>query len=165
LVEGVYTINSVSDTITLNPIIVKGFFDFEGIIPAQSTAGKGTIKFLLTDINGNSGESEEYPIAWTDSSGIDNYSVLPEDITLYQNYPNPFNPETRISFKLGEDMELSLKVYDMKGCLVKTLAERRFIKGIHDYSFDGSGLSSGIYEYRLEDINGASVSKKMLMLK
>ena len=162
LVEGVYTINSVSDTITLNPIIVKGIFDFEGVIPAQSTAGKGTIKFLLTDINGNSGESEEYPIAWTDSSGIDNYSVLPEDITLYQNYPNPFNPETRISFK---DMELSLKVYDMKGCLVKTLAERRFIKGIHDYSFDGSGLSSGIYEYRLEDINGASVSKKMLMLK
>ncbi len=78
-----------------------------------------------------------------------NQNSTPETFSLSQNYPNPFNPSTKISFGLPQSVKATLKVYDMLGREVATLVDEELSAGNHETIFDASGLSSGIYIYRL----------------
>jgi hypothetical protein len=89
---------------------------------------------------------------------------LPNTISLHQNYPNPFNPETTISFILPAESHVALKVYDIMGREVMTLLNQKLTGGAHEVNFDGAGLPSGIYFYRLQS-GGAALTKKMVLLK
>ena len=91
--------------------------------------------------------------------------ITPNTVWLDNNYPNPFNPSTKISFVLGTTGNASLKVFDLLGKEVVTLAEGNFIAGeVQSFTFDASKYSSGIYYYRL--ISGTQTEmKKMLLLK
>jgi hypothetical protein len=60
-------------------------------------------------------------------------------------FPNPFNPVTQISFELLNNEKAELMVFDIKGRLVAELYDGELTKGAHSFSFDGSGLSSGLY--------------------
>ncbi len=51
--------------------------------------------------------------------------VSPIDYTLEQNYPNPFNPRTTIRYQIPQDGIVTLKIYDILGSEVATLAKRR----------------------------------------
>ncbi|MBE2256219.1 MAG: T9SS type A sorting domain-containing protein [Ignavibacteria bacterium] len=97
------------------------------------------------------------------SGDIEDKAGLPE---LFQNEPNPFNPETKISFNLPTDDNglVSLKIYDMLGREVATLVNQTLGKGVYQYNFNGSNLSSGIYFMRLSTANFSDV-KRMLMIK
>ena len=70
--------------------------------------------------------------------------------SLAQNYPNPFNPDTQITFTIPESSEVTLKVYDVMGRHIQTLAEGSHSLGSHTVTFDGSNLASGLYLYRLQ---------------
>jgi hypothetical protein len=89
-----------------------------------------------------------------------------EDGRFYMaNHPNPFNPSTLISFNLPVEMKISMKVYDLSGKLVATLVDNQQMSvGLHEVTFNGSGLASGIYFYRLEG-DGFSDTKRMLLVK
>lgn len=89
---------------------------------------------------------------------------IPREFDLSQNYPNPFNPSTNILFELPVATDLTLKVYDITGRLIQTLANGQYPQGTHKVMFDASGLSSGIYIYRLETSN-SSITKKMTLIK
>jgi hypothetical protein len=90
---------------------------------------------------------------------------LPSEISLTQNYPNPFNPTTQISFSLPQAQQITLKVYDMLGREVATLANREnFSAGMNTVNFNASNLSSGIYIYRLTSGN-TSITRKMTLVK
>ena len=100
----------------------------------------------------------------------------PKSYQLDQNYPNPFNPTTTIQFTLAEDAFVTLKVYNMLGQEVTTLAENeQFTEGLNDVTFDASSLASGVYFYRIiahgVDDNGVVKSnsftsvKKMMLVK
>ncbi len=98
-------------------------------------------------------------------------SAVPRDISglagefsLDQNYPNPFNPTTAISYQLSAGSAVSLKVYDVLGRLVATLANGFQRAGRHTVHFDGSGLASGIYYYRLR-AGESMITKKLVLLK
>jgi len=96
----------------------------------------------------------------------DPLSESPRSFELNQNYPNPFNPSTNISFTLPERADVSLKVYDVMGRQVATLANNRsFTGGSHTLSFDASTLASGMYIYRLTMDNGMTLSRKMMIVK
>lgn len=83
---------------------------------------------------------------------------------LNQNYPNPFNPETVFSFELKNPSKVDLSVYNVHGQKVATLASQSLNSGTHQYSWNASGNSSGIYYYRLT--NGQEViTKKCTLLK
>jgi Zn-dependent M28 family amino/carboxypeptidase len=69
---------------------------------------------------------------------------------LEQNYPNPFNPSTTIKFELPKSSDVRLGVYDMLGREVSVLVNERRNAGVHEVKFDASGLSSGVYFYRLQ---------------
>ncbi|MFZ0454592.1 MAG: choice-of-anchor D domain-containing protein [Ignavibacteriaceae bacterium] len=89
----------------------------------------------------------------------------PAGYQLYQNYPNPFNPATIIRFSILKPENISLKVYNILGQLVKTLIENQMYEaGNHEIEFNGSNLASGIYIFRLESIN-FTMQRKMVMIK
>jgi hypothetical protein len=83
---------------------------------------------------------------------------------LSQNYPNPFNPNTTISFILAYNQNVSIKVYDIDGKLIKTLVNKKLSKGNHSVVFDGSNLSSGIYFYQFKT-DSLTETKKMILVK
>lgn len=89
---------------------------------------------------------------------------LPYVYKLNQNYPNPFNPATNISFSLPVASHVKLEVYDVLGKKVDELLNKELNAGEHSVKFDGEGLSSGIYIYRLT--SGTMIqTKKMMLLK
>ncbi len=100
----------------------------------------------------------------SDPSASENRHELPESMTLHQNYPNPFNPATQIRFDLAEPGQVTLTVYDMLGQRVASLADTPMSAGQHEVTFDATGLSSGIYLYRLSSGN-RTLTRSMLLIK
>lgn len=80
------------------------------------------------------------------------------------NYPNPFNPSTIIQFKLEKRSPVTLKIYNSLGQEVALLVNRELEAGLHEYEFNASNYTSGVYYYTLK-CNGATESHKMLLLK
>jgi len=88
------------------------------------------------------------------------------ELGLDGNYPNPFNPSTAIYFTLEESGRVMVRVFDMTGRLVATLADGLFGAGAHNVLFDGSGLASGMYYYTLQLEGSAQVqTRSMLLIK
>ncbi len=85
-----------------------------------------------------------------------------EAIQLHQNYPNPFNPATTIRCDLPRQVNVTLSVFNTLGQQVATLVQGEQNAGYHEVKFDGSGLSSGVYFYRITA--GAYVEVKRLLL-
>jgi hypothetical protein len=96
--------------------------------------------------------------------GNGNFSELPASFKLNQNYPNPFNPSTTISFEMPKADLVELKVFDMLGREVANLVSGLKQPGVYRIDFDASGLSSGVYVYRLKAGDFVE-SKKMTLLK
>lgn len=90
--------------------------------------------------------------------------TVPNSVSLDQNYPNPFNPVTSIRYRLDAASEVRLSVYDVTGRLLEVLEQGVRSAGEHEVRFDGSGLSSGMYIYRLEG-TGFTETRKMLLIK
>ncbi len=86
----------------------------------------------------------------------------PKGYALAQNYPNPFNPTTTIGYELPVASEVSLTVYDVLGKEVMTLVKARQEAGSYRVNVNASGLSSGVYFYRLQA--GSFVATKKMML-
>jgi hypothetical protein len=99
--------------------------------------------------------------------------------SLSQNYPNPFNPSTKISFKIpSPEAESSprrgwlkagvglvtLKVYDITGKEVAVLVNETLQPGTYEVTFDGSGLTSGVYFYKLH-AGEFMETKRMVLIK
>ncbi len=66
------------------------------------------------------------------------------------NYPNPFNPETTISFNQEVAGRVVVKVYNTKGQLIETIADRNFPQGKSSVVFKADGMASGVYYYSVE---------------
>jgi len=99
-------------------------------------------------------------------SGINQISELvPYEYRLSQNYPNPFNPVTNLEFGISKLGFVSLKIYDMLGKEVATLVNTNLNPGTYKYNYDASGLSSGIYFYKLTVDGNIIDTKRMMLLK
>jgi hypothetical protein len=89
---------------------------------------------------------------------------LPASFSLSQNYPNPFNPSTKITFAVPSESFVSLKVYDILGREVTTLAGAEMNAGTYTVDFDAARLSAGLYFCRLT-AGGFSATMKMSLVK
>ena len=87
---------------------------------------------------------------------------LPKVFVLQQNFPNPFNPTTTIEYGLPQKSYVSLIVYNTIGQKVSTLVLETQEPGYHEIKFDGTGLASGVYFYRIQA--GSFVQTKKLLL-
>src|ERR1041384_5282154 len=90
--------------------------------------------------------------------------TLPRAFNLLQNYPNPFNPVTVIRYTLPVRSPVSLAVYNSIGQLVATLVNETEPAGFRSVTFDGGGLPSGAYFYRL-DAGGFTGVMKMMVIR
>lgn len=96
--------------------------------------------------------------------GIDPNAVIPDNFELKQNYPNPFNPSTKISFALPKEGSVTLKIYDINGKEIASLINGMMNAGTHQVTWNASGISSGVYFYKIET-DGFSDVKKMMLVK
>ncbi len=97
--------------------------------------------------------------------------ILPKAFTLGQNAPNPFNPSTTIRYTVPEGNQeyVTLKVYDLRGQLVRTLVDRFVESGAYSVIWDGTDetgrdVSSGVYFYRMKAGDFVQ-TRKMVLLK
>lgn len=101
--------------------------------------------------------------------------LIPEEFELHQNYPNPFNPVTKIKFDLPikagvtlddrrETRDVKLAVYDNLGKEIAILFNKKINAGSYEIEFDGAGLPSGVYYYKLSNGNFIE-TKKMFLVK
>jgi hypothetical protein len=88
---------------------------------------------------------------------------LPVNYSLSQNYPNPFNPSTTIEFALPNAGYVTLKVYNVLGEEVATVAEGDRAAGIYRATWDASDMPSGVCFYRLTAGDYVQTKKAVLM--
>ena len=162
------------------------------ILPNTSTAGTpqfGPSVFLhvgtrvssvaIADFDGDGGP--DLAVAEPDSDRVSIYrnatvvtriaqqEEIPTEFSLSQNYPIPFNPRTQIRFQIPEPRHVRLAVYDLLGREVGVLVNERMQPGKYSATFDGSGLASGVYFYRVMATgdNGSSFTRtnRMILMK
>jgi hypothetical protein len=92
-------------------------------------------------------------------------SGLPKEFALYQNYPNPFNPLTVIRYSLPVNSVVSLKVYNVLGQVVATLADEAQSAGYKTAEWNASNFASGVYFYRLEATSISDPNKSFTQVK
>jgi predicted outer membrane repeat protein len=95
--------------------------------------------------------------------------LTPAASRLHQSCPNPFNPSTRIAFEVKERAFVSLKIYDVSGRLVRTLAEKRYARGGYAIQWNGQddsgrAIASGTYFCRMT-AGSFSDTKKLVLLR
>jgi hypothetical protein len=135
----------------------------------DSTVGPGTWIYRLKqiDLDGSFRYGPEATVAQVTTVHDHGHA---SSFALAQNYPNPFNPATIIEYELPMDNWVSLRVYDVLGREVAMLVNGFTPAGRHSVAFDGSGLPSGVYYYRLESVaqpgagSGAFVTTRKLVL-
>ncbi|PKL88256.1 MAG: hypothetical protein CVV23_10985 [Ignavibacteriae bacterium HGW-Ignavibacteriae-2] len=105
-------------------------------------------------------------------TGIIRTSQFPQEFYLSQNYPNPFNPSTIIEYNIPSASQagnlnnnITLKVYNIVGREVATIVNKSQKPGNYKVKFNGAGLASGIYYYRLVSGEKYVSTKKMIYLK
>ena len=98
------------------------------------------------------------------TSVADRTSRLPRDLVITSVHPNPFNPTATIEFTLSTTQRMTLRVFDVTGRVVATLADGVYEPGDHRLTFNGTNLATGLYFARLE--SGANITTaKLLLLK
>jgi len=151
------------DTITTYPDSLRVRIRTQGGVPNQ------TYTVTVTGM-GRIGGADGPPIhkrtiMLTVFTGIEPVSSqLPDKFYLYQNYPNPFNPRTNIRFDIPKAGQVKLSIYDITGKVVATVADQYYNAGKYSMDFDASGLSSGIYFYKLEAGENTAM-RKMILVK
>jgi hypothetical protein len=105
--------------------------------------------FYIYDV-GSSDETEPRPVVFCSAS------------------PNPFHDNTFISFTLPKSDRVSLRIYNQKGQLVKTLSEATYTKGEHTLTWDGASTTgkpvpSGVYFVRMQSGAFTHTSKLLLL--
>ncbi|HYV90532.1 MAG TPA: T9SS type A sorting domain-containing protein [Chitinophagales bacterium] len=79
-------------------------------------------------------------------------------------YPNPLSNSTTIYFTLNEPQKVSLKIFDLNGRLIQTLADDEFDSGEHQVEWNASNLEAGIYFLRMETATN-SMNRKLIGVK
>jgi len=83
-------------------------------------------------------------------------------------YPNPFNPRTTITLVMPQTGDAALKLYDIRGRLVRTLHEGPLAEGRHDLVWNGDddagrAVASGVYFYEVKAAGEERIGKLTLV--
>jgi hypothetical protein len=142
-----------------------GLYSYNAYATAYTDTSTDSFTFVKLETDGSDGLAGWFNTGESfDDLATAMGSTIPETYSLKQNYPNPFNPVTTISFELPTVEFVHLAIYDVSGRMVTELINGWRDTGVHEVIFDGSGLVSGVYIYRLE-ANGFTASGKMVLMK
>ncbi len=135
-------------------------------IPTYFPLGDATIDASFTTSYGRTFEYS-FDFEVVEPISTDDVTTVPQ--FELDNSPNPFNPETVIHYAIPEQAMTSLKIYNTRGQLVRTLVSDIQSEGKHEMVWDGRDqqskpLASGVYFYRLES-GKHTLTRKLMMLK
>ena len=119
---------------------------------------------ITNEVHENNNKGWTPAIGYGAIVGVETEHSAPEKFALYQSYPNPFNPTATITFELSASGKATLKVFNILGQEVSTLVDGFLTQGKYAVQFNGSGLASGVYLYRLK-VNDFTDIKKMILVK
>ena len=129
--------------------------------------------------------SSAYVYSSVESFGTPAFAVEPIELkvttfgrvkrtALFQNFPNPFNPETWLPYQLAADVPVNLRIYNVRGKLVRELdlglqnagSYRAQESAAYWDGRDrlGEAVSSGVYFYTLQ-AGAFQATRRMLILK
>ena len=139
-----------------------------------------TLELIVTDTHGNiASERVNFTVdPMSLANAVLNVTLddigAPKQSLLLQNYPNPFNPETWIPYRLSEDSQVFISIYDTKGILIRTLTlgyqsagfyqdqvRAAYWDGRNDF---GEPVASGVYFYQLTT-SSFQQTRRMLIVK
>ncbi len=160
---------STNNGSSYDTVIAEGAFNgtYNWTVPAMA-GSDNMVKIIVHDSAGNSAETVSagsFIIGGTSAVGD-----LPSgQLLLAQNAPNPFNPRTEIKFALPANQDVTLRIYNIDGRLVRTLLQGRQVAGTHTVAWSGHNdqggqVASGLYFYRLITDSG-TLTRKMTLLK
>ena len=195
LVEGNANIGGFSGASFDDAMITGSFWDTDSSHQEESAGGAGLPTTQMTfpivyldfgwDFEGESdngtddiwgydeGLNDGYPyLSWQSFTPNDDVTTDPPELLTFRlepNHPNPFNPTTTISFSIPKEDRTVLKVYNIRGQMVRELVNEKLDAGWHRATWNGDdttgkSVSSGIYLYRLES-GGRTQTGKMSLLK
>ena len=119
------------------------------------SSGKYNYRLKQIDVNGN---FEYFNLSNEVVVGI------PESYSLSQNYPNPFNPSTKINYSIKEEGNVNITLYNIYGKEVAVILNENRTAGFYNLQFNSSGLSSGVYFYKIISGNFTD-TKRMTLVK
>jgi len=137
---------------------------FDGL----TTPGTWTLS-IEDQANGDTGELLSWGIVVTPALAADEPDLpAAQSFALLGNYPNPFNSRTTIRYSVPQNMPISLRLYNVLGQEVLTLAQGRVEAGLHSVAWDGRDArgvdaASGLYLIRLEGASASATGKLFLL--
>jgi hypothetical protein len=139
--------------------------------PGDNTAREGMLCYSTITNDQSYSDVWRWTYTWLGDKatvGVADRPTVAEVYALQQNYPNPFNPSTIIKYSLAKSGPVTVRVYDLIGREVATLVNGEVQSaGEHQVTFSSgslrSGLSSGVYFYRIESGSFRDVKKMMLV--
>lgn len=139
--------------------VTNVFPDFEVIDDVEKDYRPGGV-----DLHSDRGADQLEP--GTGASGI---GPTPGPKIELTSYPNPFNPATSLSFETPTSARVTLRIYDVSGNLIRTLAHRVMGPGIHEERWDGRNahgirVASGVYVARLV-VGNNLVTRKLVLVQ
>jgi len=114
------------------------------------------LNIVISDKNGNSMQ-----LVKSDQGNI--FSDGSFGFELGNSFPNPFNPTTEINFSLPVDGQIQLNAYNIQGQQVADIFNGFQSKGHHQFTWDASELTSGIYFVKLTAGNHQATTQTVLM--
>ena len=121
------------------------------------------------DGDGLEGYFDNYVVTPAGGTSVDSKQALPVKMSLAQNYPNPFNPSTTLAFEITTSGHTNLSIYNLKGELVKTLAQGEIQPGRYEVIWNasdaaGQPVPTGNYIAVLTQ-GSEQLSRGMLLIK
>ncbi|MBM2841607.1 MAG: hypothetical protein HW412_2135, partial [Bacteroidetes bacterium] len=129
----------------------------------DSSASPGVWYYRLRQINLDGTSNTFPPISVNMLAGASG-SSLPVEFAMSQNYPNPFNPTTTISFELPVRSQVRIELFNLLGQSAGILLNDILPAGRHSAVVNASGLTSGVYLYRIT-AGSYSITKKLVLNK
>ncbi|GBE29358.1 hypothetical protein BMS3Bbin04_00370 [bacterium BMS3Bbin04] len=90
---------------------------------------------------------------------------LPTEFSVGEAFPNPFNASTKFSISLPVAADLSVVVYNITGQQIMTLADGRYTEGAHQFSFEATGIASGLYFISVTSPDNLDHVQKVMLVR
>ncbi len=127
-------------------------------------AGGDTVTATTTDIDSNTSEfCQNVTVVLVVGMNED-----PDDYSKLKIFPNPFYSSTDISFKLPETIKVNITVHDIRGCIIRTIANRIFPASCNTLTWNGKddegiAVAPGLYYIYLKTENTSAIQKLILL--
>ncbi len=156
---GSYHVNTAENArVVLMPYDFMYLYNAPGYMPPAGYDGVAARAIILEDILEGFGVQ----------GGIVGVEETPEARLAVTSFPNPFNPSTTIRLNLPRSADVSLRIYDLRGALVRTLVQGVMEAGVHDVVWDGrtdngAQTASGVYFAETRTPGETTVTKLALV--